>query len=90
MLMTEVYLSIKPNTGMRLALNILPSGVKYQGMRCVCLHSLRLCALTGGEMSVTGSLESVSGTRPSVYFVPTLPLLIIRTSEACIFLKGTK
>lgn len=51
--MTEVYLSIRPNTGMCMALHILPTGVSYQGMHSVYLHSVRLCALTGGDMSVT-------------------------------------
>lgn len=77
MLMTEVYLSITPYTGMCLALHILPMGVSYRGTHSVCLHSVRLCALTGGDMSVTASLEAVSGRRPSVYFVLKLPVFTI-------------
>lgn len=75
--MTEVYLSIKPNTCMCMALHILPMGVSYQGMHAVYLHSTGLCALTGADMSVTASLEAISGRGPSVYFVLTSPLLTI-------------
>lgn len=75
--MTEAYLSIKPNTGRCMALDILPTGVSYRGMHSVYLHSVRLCALSGGAMSVTASLEAISGRRPSVYFVLTSPLLKI-------------
>ncbi len=84
MLMAEVYLSIKPNTGLCMALHILPMGVSYRGMHSVYVHSVRLCALTGGDMSVTASLEAISGKRPSVYFVLTSPLLTTPL-EACIF-----
>ncbi len=73
--MTELYLSIKPNTGMLMALHILPMGVSYQGIHSVYLYSVGLCAFTGADMSVTASLERISRRRPSVYFVLTLPLL---------------
>lgn len=62
---------------MSTALHVLPAGVSYQGMHSVYFHSVRLCALTGGDMSVTGSLEAISGRRPSVYFVLASPLLTI-------------
>lgn len=62
---------------MSMALHILPVGLSYWGMDSVCLHSVRLCALTGGDMSVTTSLEGISESGPSVYVVPTSPLLTI-------------
>lgn len=75
--MTEVHLSIRPNTGICVALHILPMGVSYRGMHSVCLHSVRLCALSGGAMSVTASLEAISRRRPSVCFVLTSPALTV-------------
>ena len=74
MSVNEVCLSIRPNTGINIAFHILPMGVPYQAMHSVCLHSVILCALTGGDMSVTASPEAISSRRPSVYFVLTSPL----------------
>lgn len=59
------------------ALHILPMGVSHRAIYSVYLHSVGLCALTGGYMSVTTSLEAVSERRPSVCFVLTSPLLTI-------------
>lgn len=75
--MNEVCLSIKLNAVMSMALHIFPVGVSFLGMHAVYLHSVRLCALLGGVLSVISSLEVISIWRPSVYFVLTSPLYIV-------------
>lgn len=42
-----------------------------------CVFAQCKAALTGGDMSVTASLEAIFSRRPSVYFVLTLPLFTI-------------
>lgn len=75
LLMIAVYLSLRSDSDYEHHLHILPWGVSHQGLYSVYLNNVRLCALTSGFMSVTTSLEAISGRLPSVCFVLTSTLL---------------
>lgn len=75
-LMTEADLSIEPNTGMCVALHVLPVGVSYHiraCVLCVCTAQGCVCAVTGANLPVAASPEAGSWRRPSVCFVLTSP-----------------